>query len=358
VIETQYLRNNIEPETIKSFLSSEELSVIHLQHNHHLFFSLVTSKRALRSKNNYIAATQAARVDEIYTKKNGSSDFFIATIFTATVEELRERVKAFRKKAAALTKQADEYEKAAGLLEMGEFPEIDTFSDTTMLRMTYIHEHLSTRKDIKAYIVAHEAHLIATAEKLRGEMSGLAAYVNRAKKILEDKLRTITAVNEKILRDIVMYESFEVKTWQMKTLPSKLHKCQCARCMQKEILAPAFTKYILSNLKDCQPKSRDDASASLSQLNDDGELMFKKEVSDKKIDISSMKKHGKAASGKFSSLAEAFKAMIISDDDADKKEDDNSQVSKLVRTNASEPSSIATEIADMVTFNTTSINVG
>lgn len=189
------------------------MKTIQLQQNHHLFSNLITSKEYLRSKNNHSVVVQISRVDEVYTaRKDEISVNFIATSVTASAEKLRERAKIFRKKTAALNKQTDEYFKAADQLKNAELVDVDFTFDMTKLRMTYIHESLSIRKEIDTYIIAHEAHLIATTEKLRAEMSELAAYVNRAEKSLREKLRTIIAVNEKILRDIVMYDKFEIKT--------------------------------------------------------------------------------------------------------------------------------------------------
>lgn len=113
---------------------------------------------------------------------------FIATSVTASAEELREHAKIFHKKIAMLNKQTDEYFKTANLLKNAKLVDVDFYFNMTNLRMTYIHESLSIRKEIDIYIITHEAHFIATTEKLHTEMSELAVYVNHAKKSLREKL--------------------------------------------------------------------------------------------------------------------------------------------------------------------------
>ena len=73
-----------------------------------------------------------------------------------------------RKKAAALTKQAEAYEQAANAELMYTSPE-----ETSLAKhgMAYTGEVLSlNRKEFNKYILDHEEHLTATAEKLRSEV--------------------------------------------------------------------------------------------------------------------------------------------------------------------------------------------
>lgn len=73
-----------------------------------------------------------------------------------------------RKKAAALTKQAEAYEQAANTELMHTSPEEAPLAKHGM---AYIGEVLSlNRKEFNKYILDHEEHLTATAEKLRSEV--------------------------------------------------------------------------------------------------------------------------------------------------------------------------------------------
>lgn len=224
IAESQSIRDQIGPEQIGSFLTPEEYKAINLKANHHIFPSLVTSKGALRSKDNYEASTSGAnRIGGKYTKDAA----------TGTVDNralLMQRAKALRTKGTAYLKQADAYDAAAeGMDDPSEdLPEESAEAKKGML---YIGDALGYSKaDLSKYIMSHEDHLTATAERLRAEMAVLAAYVQRSEKRLRDQIQLKVAADLKILEDISKFGRFELKSWQVEALPSGSHICACQLC--------------------------------------------------------------------------------------------------------------------------------
>jgi len=130
--------------------------------------------------------------------------------------------------------------------------------------MIYIGDVLTlSRKEVQRYIVNHEEHLTVTAEKLRSEMAGLAAYVHRAEKRLRDLIQLKVAADLKLCRDIKLYGKFEISKWQMTALPSDLHVCECSEvCIQAQQPSSPFTSYIYQD--DVLPQQlREDALPSI-----------------------------------------------------------------------------------------------
>ena len=80
-------------------------------------------------------------------------------------------------------------------------------------------------------MIAHEEHLILTAEKLRYEMAGLAAFVHKAEKRLRDNIQLKIAADYRLCRDIKLFGKFEMKAWQMGALPTGTHVCWCDVCI-------------------------------------------------------------------------------------------------------------------------------
>ena len=69
--------------------------------------------------------------------------------------------------------------------------------------MTYLGGEVRlTSEEANAYAEANEAHMIATTEKLRCDMSKLAAYVHHAELRLRDLIQIKVAADLKLLRDI------------------------------------------------------------------------------------------------------------------------------------------------------------
>ena len=117
-MESQNARDQIGLHTLGSFLSREEYDAIELVKCSRQFPALITSKGALRSKNNALAASQASRSGGVFT-----SD---ATATADQREDLLNRAKMCRAKAASWDRQAKLYEDAAGKLEADEKAEVDT----------------------------------------------------------------------------------------------------------------------------------------------------------------------------------------------------------------------------------------
>jgi hypothetical protein len=82
-----------------------------------------------------------------------------------------------RKKAATFNKQVNVYKQMTAQMN-----EKDTASEKTEVDkhdMTYIDDVLTlNQKKFNKYINDHEEHFIATAEKLKSEMTTLTAYVH------------------------------------------------------------------------------------------------------------------------------------------------------------------------------------
>lgn len=94
--------------------------------------------------------------------------------------------------------------------------------------MQYIGDVLPlSRIDLKKYVSSHEDHLTVTAEKLRGELAALSAYVNKAEKTLRDQIQLKVAADMKLLADLEKHKEFEIQVWQMEALPINLHVCKC-----------------------------------------------------------------------------------------------------------------------------------
>lgn len=91
-----------------------------------------------------------------------------------------------------------------------------------------------TSEETNAYAEASEAHMIATTEKLRCDMSKLAAYVHHAELRLRDLIQLKVTADLKLLRDIQQFGQFELCKWQIGALPAEKHICQCEICMMPE----------------------------------------------------------------------------------------------------------------------------
>lgn len=92
-----------------------------------------------------------------------------------------------RKKAAALNKQADAYNREANRIK----PDEDAPEEAPLAKhkMKYIGDSLSlNRKEFNKFIIDHEKHLTVTAEKLRSEMTSLIVFVHKAEKRLRDDI--------------------------------------------------------------------------------------------------------------------------------------------------------------------------
>lgn len=63
--------------------------------------------------------------------------------------------------------------------------------------------------------------------RLRGDLAGLAAYVQRAKKQLRDEIQLKVAADLKLCRDIKKFGRFIIQGWQMEVLPFGTHACRC-----------------------------------------------------------------------------------------------------------------------------------
>ena len=218
----QHPRDHYGAQHMSSILSQEESEAISLKNNADIFPTLITSKGGLRSKDNFQASTSNAQRGE-------GGTFSRNTVAATGPEILRSRAGNLIKKANALLKQADAYHRAAeSMAEDAKAPE-----DTPIGKhgMTYIGDVLTlSRKEVNKYILDHEEHLTVTAEKLRSEMAGLAAFVHRAEKRLRDQIQTKIAADLKLCRDIKKFGHFELKSWQIAALPSGLHVCRCEEC--------------------------------------------------------------------------------------------------------------------------------
>lgn len=203
ICETQNLRNQIEVQTLDSFLIEEKIKIIDLKNNAHIFSSLVTSKNALRFKDNVSVVAQVSRIEEIFA-------FAIAIAIISKVDELKSRAKMCRVKTTAFSKQILTYDKAADTLKKDK----DTHIDATVLKtikMTYLSQDLLLScKELHHHITAHKTHLIAVTEKLQEEMSILAAFVHRAEKSLRNKIQLKIVADLKLLRDIKCFDHFEL----------------------------------------------------------------------------------------------------------------------------------------------------
>ncbi|CAD6585007.1 MAG: hypothetical protein ASARMPRED_001978 [Alectoria sarmentosa] len=220
---TQSVRDNIGADVLCSPLSEQEASAISLRNNAHIFPILITSKGGLRSKDNLEASTKNAQ-------RNAGGTFTRGSATASQADILRSRASSLRKKANALQKQADAYDQVVDAME-NQGLTVSEEEPLTKCGMAYIGEVLTlSRKEVNRYIVDHEEHLTATAEKLRSEMAGLAAYVHRAEKRLRDLIQTKIAADLRLLRDIKKFGSFEVQAWQMGALPHGSHVCWCDIC--------------------------------------------------------------------------------------------------------------------------------
>ena len=118
------------------------------------------------------------------------------------------RAKMCRAKAASWNRQAQLYDDAAAKLEADK--ETDKEAEVNMDEleneakgMTYLGGEVRlTSEEANAYAEANEAHMIATTERLRCDMSKLAAYVHHAELRLRDLIQLKVAADLKLLRDI------------------------------------------------------------------------------------------------------------------------------------------------------------
>ncbi len=92
-----------------------------------------------------------------------------------------------------------------------ELPQLPQDTPLSKHCMMLIGNEIPLKKaELNRYIEDHENHLITTAEILRGEMSGLAGYVDHAEKRLRKLIQLKVTADLKICRDIKMYGKFEV----------------------------------------------------------------------------------------------------------------------------------------------------
>lgn len=96
------MRDQIDVNILDSALSEEEVSVINIKNNYHIFSTLITSKEELRLKNNLDASTNNAQ-------RNKGETFTRKIVIAIDSEILRSRASNLRKKAVALKKQAKAY---------------------------------------------------------------------------------------------------------------------------------------------------------------------------------------------------------------------------------------------------------
>ena len=99
---SQSVRDQIDVNILDSALSEEEVSVINIKNNYHIFSTLITSKEELRLKNNLDASTNNAQ-------RNKGETFTRKIVIAIDSEILRSRASNLRKKAVALKKQAKAY---------------------------------------------------------------------------------------------------------------------------------------------------------------------------------------------------------------------------------------------------------
>lgn len=109
----------------------------------------------------------------------------------------------------------------------------------------------------------------------------------------------------------------------MQTLSFELHKCECARCSMKEIIAFSSTRYILSDFTTVQTRTR--ADATLSQLNDNDEIIKIKKTENEKAKQTKRKRAKEEKS--FKSLAATSN---MSDDNDISEQDRDAKRSKLL----------------------------
>ena len=124
------------------------------------------------------------------------------------------------------------YEDAAGKLEVDIEAKVNTEElEIEAKGMTYLGNQVRlTSEEVDAYAEANDAHLYATAEKLRCDMSKLAGYVQHAERRLRDLIQLKVAADLKLLRDIKRFGQFELQKWQIGALPSGKHVCECTLC--------------------------------------------------------------------------------------------------------------------------------
>ena len=119
------------------------------------------------------------------------------------------------------------------------------------------------RKEFNRYVIDHEEHLVATAEKLRGEMAGLAHFVHKAEKNLRDQIQLKVAADLKLCRDVKKYEKWQLKTWQLGALPHGMHLCECDTCTtrQPNALPPIGSRLKYpTNAQDQPPQAQKEAA--------------------------------------------------------------------------------------------------
>lgn len=120
------------------------------------------------------------------------------------------RAKALRVKAIAFNKQANKYIKAAELIRDNK----DAVVDKQKLEKCGIkflgNEILLIRLKLDKFIEANNNYLTTIAEKIRGEISVLLAFVNKAEKNLRALIQLKVAADLKLLRDIMKYSYFEL----------------------------------------------------------------------------------------------------------------------------------------------------
>ena len=121
-------------------------------------------------------------------------------------------------------------------------------------------------------IIAHEEHLIVTAEKLRCEMAGLAAFVHKAEKRLRDNIQLKIAADYKLCRDIKLVGKFEMKAWQMGALHTGTHVCWCDVCISSLAdtnLSSSFKDRLEYSASSLPQVDREDALPEIKLEHDD-----------------------------------------------------------------------------------------
>ena len=202
ISETQLLRDQIDHETLKSFLIEKEFNAIKLKHNAHIFSELINSKDYFRFKDNLATTIKISRVDDVFTKS-------IANVKKHT--KFKTKIKVFRTKVNVFEKQTNAYDTATKFVEKKSNITIDEIN-LENLKMIYLRKEISfSRKKLNTHLNAHENHLICVAKKFRDEMSTVATYVNRAKKRFRDDIQLKVATDFKLLKDIKNNEQFELK---------------------------------------------------------------------------------------------------------------------------------------------------
>ena len=131
--------------------------------------------------------------------------------------ELLNRAFALRTKAAAIIKQAEKDERAADrLLDDDDDNGLPQGTAKATTAMAYIGDVLPalTRKNLGTF------------------MAALSGHVRGAEKRLHDQILFKVGADLKLCRDVRQLGRFEMQAWQMETLPSGLHKCQCPECLK------------------------------------------------------------------------------------------------------------------------------